>query len=398
MSGNDSRGDGSGDPPSGDSQSSDSQSSDSQPSDSQPSDSQPGTVSGDPEPGSRTVNQSWFSRHRVLIAIAMVGTVLIATFGGWLVYLDSQISNVPRVALNLDEDRRPDRVTGEAEESLNILLAGADAGKGPSIAQAVADGRWEPYSHRSDTIIVLHVTADRDHAYLVSVPRDSFTKIDGIGKSKINAAFAVGGPSLYVKTLEDFTGLRMDHLAIIDWEGFRDLTKAIGGVPINIPEDVYDPSQKVQWEKGQQELEGELALQYVRMRYGLEEGDFDRIKRQQNFLRAFMKKMLSTGTTSNPIKLTNTVEAVVKYLTVDDEFDNGKIRSIALSLRSLEEKDVTFITVPQERYATIDGESVVIVDKDRTQELFAAVGNDDIESYIEEYGEEDVLGKQKTVN
>lgn len=347
---------------------------------------------------SRSPDQSWFTRQRGLVAAAMVGALLASMFGGWLVYLDNEIAKVPRFTLNLKEERRPPRVTGEASESLNILLAGADAGDGPSIAQSVAKDTWQPYSHRSDTIIVLHVTADREKAYLISVPRDSLTHIEGIGKSKINAAFAAGGPSLYVKTLEDFTGLRMDHLAIIDWEGFRDLTKAIGGVEINIPEDIYDPSQRVQWTAGKQKLEGELALQYVRMRYGLSEGDFDRIKRQQNFLRAFMKKMLSTGTTANPIKLTNTVEAIVKYLVVDDDFTNSEMRSLALSLRSLEEEDVTFVTVPKKRYATVDGQSVVVVDKAQTQALFGAVANDDIGSYLKDYGRDDVLGKQKTVN
>lgn len=338
--------------------------------------------------------RTWLRRHRVLAAVAVVLAVVLGLFGGWLVYLDNQISKVPRVALGLDEERRPDRVSSEA---VNILLAGADAGGGPSIAEAVAAGGWEPYSHRSDTIIVLHVTADREAAYLVSVPRDTWTDIEGIGMSKINAAFAAGGPSLYVQTLEDFSGLRMDHLAIVDWEGFREMTKAIGGVPVTIPEDVYDPSQDVQWEAGEQKLEGELALQYVRMRYGLAEGDFDRIKRQQNFLRAFMKKMLSSGTTANPIKLTNSVEAIVKYLTVDEEFSNEEMRGLALSLRSLSEEDVTFVTVPKERYDTIDGQSVVIADEAQTEALFEAVGSDRLDSYLAEYGTDDVLGAQKTV-
>jgi LCP family protein required for cell wall assembly len=345
-----------------------------------------------------TPERPWFRRHRVAVVIAMVFAVVLASFGGWLVYLNEQISNVPRVALDLEEAGRPPRVTGKAAEAVNILLAGADAGQGPSIAQAVADGKWEPYSHRSDTIIVLHITADRDQAYLVSVPRDSWTRIPGLGMNKINAAFAAGGPSLYVQTLEKFSGLRMDHLAIIDWEGFRELTTAIGGVPITIPEDIYDPSQRVQWEAGKQELEGLPALQYVRMRYGLENGDFDRIERQQNFLRAFMKKMLSNGTTSNPIKLTNSVEAIVKYLTVDDEFSNGQMRSLAFSMRSMEEEDVTFITVPRRRYATIDGQSVVLVDRQQTRDLFRAVGNDELGSYVDQYGRAEVLGKAKDVS
>ena len=325
----------------------------------------------------------------------MLGTLLLASCGGWAVYLNSKISDVPRVALDLDENRRPARVTSEA---VNILLAGADAGEGPSIAEAVASGEWPAYSHRSDTIIVLHLSADRKKATLVSVPRDAWVEIDGIGMSKINAAFAKGGPSLYVQTLEAFSGLRMDHLAIIDWEGFKELTTALGGVRVYIPQDIYDPSQKVQWTKGKQELEGKKALQYVRMRYGLENGDFDRIKRQQNFLRQTMKQLLSNGTTTNPLRLTKSVEAITRYLTVDSEFSNSDIRNLALSLRSLDDEDVTFVTVPQARYDTIDGQSVVIVDDVQTKALFQAVAKDDMDSYIEMYGKEGVLGDQRTVN
>lgn len=356
------------------------------------------TVAKKSAPGRRMADQTWFARHRALIAVLMLGTVLLASCGGWAVYLNNKIADVPRVALDLDEDRRPKKVGGKAEEAMNILLAGADAGNGPSIAEAVAAGKWPAYSHRSDTIMVLHITADHEKAYLVSVPRDTWVDIEGVGPSKINAAFAAGGPSLYVQTLEEFTGLRMDHLAIIDWNGFRDLTRAIDGVPVYIPEDIYDQSQGVQWTKGRQKLEGQRALQYVRMRYGLENGDFDRIRRQQNFLRATMRKMLSNGTTSNPIRLTNAVEAITQYLTVDQDFTNGEIRSLALSLRGMETEDVTFLTVPRERYDTIDGQSVVISNERQTEALFRAVANDDIESYIKRYGKDDVLGKERTVS
>jgi LCP family protein required for cell wall assembly len=348
--------------------------------------------------GTRKADQSWFGRHRILIAVLMLGTVLLASCGGWVYYLNGQLDNVARVDLELDDSRRPEKVEGEAKEALNILLAGADAGNGPSIEEAVTADEWEPGSHRSDTIMVLHITAERDKAYLVSVPRDSWVEIPGYGESKINAAFSRGGPSLYVQTLEEFTGLRMDHLAIIDWEGFRELTTAIGGVPVLIPEDIYDPSQKVQWTAGVQDLEGQRALQYVRMRYGLEGGDFDRIARQQNFLRSFMKKMLSNGTTGNPVKLTNAVEAIVQYLTVDSDFENSDIRGLALSLRSLSQQDVVFMTVPMERYDNINGQSVVIIDEKRKRKLFRAVANDRLERYIRRFGTENVLDEAGNIN
>ncbi|HSE69554.1 MAG TPA: LCP family protein [Nocardioidaceae bacterium] len=342
-------------------------------------------------------HQPWFVRQRFKIALVTSCVMLVGTLAGWAYYLVGQFGNVERVALELDENRRPARAGASAKGAMNILLAGADAGNGPSIAETVASGEWKPGSHRSDTMMLLHITANRKKAFLVSVPRDSWVNIPGIGHSKMNAAFSEGGPSLYVQTMEKFTGLRMDHLAIIDWEGFRDLTTAIDGVPVYIPEDIYDPSQKVQWSAGTEELEGNRALQYVRMRYGLENGDFDRIKRQQNFLRAFMKKMLSNGTTTDPIKLTNSVESIVKYLTVDEDFSSTDLRNLAMSLRGLEEKDVTFLTVPQERYDTIDGQSVVIVDKKQTKDLFKAVSNDKLRPYFKEYGREGVLGKAKDV-
>ena len=151
-----------------------------------------------------------------------------------------------------------------------------------------------------------------ENVYLVSVPRDSFIMIhdengEPTNKEKANAAFSAYGPTGAVATIEALSGLRMKHLAIIDWEGFKDLSTAVGGVPVFIPEKFTDPKQKTTWEQGEQNLKGDRALKYVRTRYGLPGGDFDRIARQQNFLRALMKKILAGGTMKNPVRLTNTL-------------------------------------------------------------------------------------------
>jgi len=106
-------------------------------------------------------------------------------------------------------------------------------------------------------------------------------------------------------------------VAIIDWVGFRDLTSALGGVRVYIPETFYDDSQRITWKKGWHTFEDDEALAYVRTRHGLANGDFDRIKRQQNFMRATMSKLLSGSTTHNPLKITKVVGVVTKYLTVD---------------------------------------------------------------------------------
>src|SRR5680860_288731 len=328
---------------------------------------------------------SWINRHKALFALLALVAILLGAVGGWAVYLNQQLSNVPRIDLNLNEDQRPDKPTGSAAGAVNILIAGADAGDGPSIADNLEAGEWDPGSHRSDTIMILHVTADRDSAYLISVPRDSWVFIPGYGMNKVNAAFSFGGPSLYVETIEDLTGLRMDHLAIIDWNGFKSLTNALGGVEIYVPE------------SGSRMLDGEDALRYVRTRYGLENGDFDRIKRQQNFMRAVMEKLLSQGTVSNPFKLTNALEAIASNLTVDDDFTNKAMRDLALSLRGIRSRDVTFVTAPLERLDRIDGQSVVILNDQKTKALFGAALTDDLDSYIDEHTT-DLLGDPQSVD
>ena len=184
----------------------------------------------------------------------------------------------------------------------------------PTVEELLADGEWDPDAYRSDTVMVVHIPADRKAAYLVSIPRDSFVEIydetgEAQGKNKINAAFAAYGPYGTRHTVEHLSGLRIDHIAIIDFAGFRDLTTAIGGVDVYIPEAVYDSKQDQQWEEGEVHLEGVLALKYVRMRYGLTQGDFDRVDRQQNFLRAVMQKTLSDDTIGNPRRFTATVRA-----------------------------------------------------------------------------------------
>jgi len=341
----------------------------------------------------------WISRHKAFVAFLTLTGLLVAGVAGWGYYLNQQIGNVPRIDLGLDEKQRPERATGEAAESLNILLAGADAGVAgaPSIAEAVDSGEWQPGSYRTDTIMILHITADRDGAYLISIPRDSWVRIPGHGMNKVNAAFSLGGPSLFVETIEQFSGLRMDHLAIIDWEGFRSLTTALGGVEIYIPETVTDPSTGKTWEQGTQTLEGKEALLYVRQRKGLANGDFDRIKRQQNFLRATMSQLLTEGTMTNPVKLTNVLEAVTRHLTVDKNFDNGDMRDLAMSLRGLSTEEVTFVTIPTTCCKTIDGQSTVTVETGKTKELFGAVLADELDSYLTTH-EADLLGKADQVS
>jgi LCP family protein required for cell wall assembly len=354
-------------------------------------------------PGGVRKKRGFVRRHPVIIGLVAVAAVLCAGAGGYLYYLNHTIGTIDHANFtgDLPEDMRPAKIDNEA---VHILMAGVDRGNGDSVGQFI-DAGWRPGVFRSDTIMMLHVTADRDHAYLVSIPRDSYVRIFNAKghfeeKNKINVALSVYGPGAYVSTVEHLTGLRMDHQVIVDWAGFKDIADALGGVEVYIPESFYDSSQKIQWIAGRQNLKGDEALAYVRTRYNLpdESGDFGRIARQQNFLRAMMGKMLSKGTLANPFRLTNTLKAVVRYITVDDGFSTGEIRSLALSLRGLETDDVTFVTAPWSGYGNEVG-STVHLNMKQCQALWTAMADDDIAGYVQKYGNESgVLKGPKSVN
>ncbi len=318
-------------------------------------------------------------RHPVLASLLGLVSLLVVAVSAFAIYLNAQLGNIDTFDTGaLPADSRPARVQGD---SVNILLAGVDKGDGRSIAE-IAEGGWDAGVLRTDTIMVLHVTADRQRAYLISIPRDSYVRLyDEVGEpadmNKINAAFSLYGPTAYLATVENLTELRMDHLAVVDWDGFEDITNALGGVQLSVPGE------------GVKQLDGEESLQYVRTRYGLPGGDFDRIDRQQNFLRAMLGTILSRGTLTNPFTLTSTLRAVVGNLTVDESFDTGKIRSLALSLRGVRTSDMTFLTAPFGSFDTTDaGASIVRLDEQQAGELWTATAEDRIDDYLETYGSE----------
>ncbi len=356
-------------------------------------------AAGTPPVGGRAKrsNRTVLGRHRILTGVVAGLLVLLLGAGGWLFYLNSLIDPDTFVGPDdrLSDEDRPDRADNE---SMNILLAGADNGEddgdGVSTTEALDSEQWQPGVLRSDTIMFVHVPADRKAAYLVSIPRDAYVQIydesgQPVGKDKINEAFAGYGPTGYVATIEHLTDLRMDHLAVIDWTGFKDISTALGGVEVYIPESFYDSSQDIRWEQGYEDLEGDEALAYVRTRYGLEGGDFDRIARQQNFLRAMLEKMLDQGVFGDPVTFANMLQAVVRNLSVDDGFSKGEIRGLVLSLRGLGTGDVTFLTAPLGSYGeTPEGSSIVRLDEEQSGVLWDAVREEQIGPYLEEYGDE----------
>ncbi|MFJ3903673.1 LCP family protein [Streptomyces sp. NPDC090025] len=285
-----------------------------------------------------------------------------------------------------------DRPSPGPAKGQNILLIGSDARTG---GNSGLGGGAEDDVGRSDTTLLLHINADRRHATAVSIPRDTLVTIpacklpDGTwtrprADAMFNAAYAVGeqprgNPACTQNTVERLTGLRVDHTVVVDFKGFAKLTEAVGGVPVCVPRDVYqrdlDPSRTTRGElvlaKGRQEVAGQRALDYVRIRHGIGDGsDIGRIKRQQAFVAALIRKLKTDGLT--PTRLLPLAEAATESLAVDPGLGSAdKLISFAGSLRDIELRDTTFVTLPW-RYA---GNRVAIVQPD-ADALWSALKND----------------------
>lgn len=343
----------------------------------------PGDPGDEPPAGpSRRQRFGFVRRHKAISVLLALVLVLVAALGGWLFYLNQQLGNVTRFNAGLDAPGSPARVQSDA---LNILLVGVDNEQGGDIRTAVRQP-WVPGVFRTDTMMILHIDADRQHAQLISIPRDSWVEIKGYGRAKINAAFSFGGPPLLVDTIQKFTGVHLDHVVITGFDGFAGIATAVGGVDVYVPQTVTDTNRDITWTKGTHHLSGEQALFYVRQRYGLPNGDFDRIARQQNFLRATLDKVASTGTLLNPVKITDLVGNLVDYVALDDAFTPSEMRDLTLGLRSLRPSDMQFATIPVVGYGTSsDGQSYVKVDPPTVRKLFSAVTHDDFAAYVAQH-------------
>jgi LCP family protein required for cell wall assembly len=275
-------------------------------------------------------------------------------------------------------DVRPAAVAPSADPvAQNILVLGSDT-RGDS--NTTIDGLE---GQRSDTIMVVHIPADRQHITVMSIMRDSWVDIPGHGEAKINAALSFGGVPLAVQTIEGMIGARIDHVAVVDFAGFRGVTEALGGV------DVYNStafeSSKIPgktFERGMQAMNGEEALAFVRERYAFTDGDFQRARNQQEFAKGVMSEVMNAAILTNPGRIGGLVSAIAPYLVVDSGFDAAYVGQLALELRDVTPTDVSFFTAPTSGTGTSsDGQSIVNVDWDAFVAVQSAFQTDSAEGF-----------------
>ncbi|KOV79442.1 transcriptional regulator [Streptomyces sp. NRRL WC-3618] len=340
-------------------------------------------------------------RGRLALAISLSLLLLAAAGAGWVyLKLDSDIKTFDAGGLS---DNRPAEGSSKGE---NVLVIGSDARNDGNAALGGGDVND---IGRSDTAFLLHVYADHKNAVAVSIPRDTLVTIPPCklpnGKwttaqphTMFNAAYSVGetatgNPACTQNTVESITGLRVDHTVVVDFKGFAALTDVVGGVDVCLPQNVYErdlspkrPTRgKLLFDKGEQKVSGQKALDYVRIRHGLGDGsDIGRIKRQQAFVASLLKEIKSNGL--SPTKLLPLADAATKSLTVDPGLGSAdKLISFAMTLKNIDLHNTKFVTIPW-RY---EGARVAIVEPDAS-DLWAALKAD------RTLDGKDASGKKKT--
>ena len=300
------------------------------------------------------------SRHPLRRRAGIAGLVAaaLATGGAGFAYV-SLNGNINRVDVSHILGVRPSQSTGD-ERALNILVMGSDTREGLGTTEFGKD-TIEGGAH-SDTNLLVHLSADRQAASVVSIPRDSMTMAprdctdpastveDGIVR-QWNYNFNKGGPGCTVKTLEGLTGIYVDHFVVVDFRGFQTMVDALGGVEVCTPVAIDDKDSGLQLDAGRHRLQGKQALGYVRVRKTVTGGsDLNRIKRQQAFMSSIVQEATKTSLLLRPDRLYNFLEAATGSMTTDQDLGFGTMTDVASSLKGLGVGNVQFVTVPNEVY------------------------------------------------
>lgn len=288
------------------------------------------------------------------IALIVVIALLVTTIGS-LFYYDSKLHRVDALASYAG---RPGPTPGST-----WLIVGTDSREGLSQADKDRLATGDSDGARTDTIMLVHKPPS-GKSMIISIPRDLYVDVPGNGQRKINAAFNFGGPKLLVQTVEQLTGIRIDHYGEIGFGGFADLVDAVGGVNICIDQNLRDPKAGLRLKKGCHDLNGTQALGLVRTR-AFPNADLERVVNQRRFLGALMSKATSPGVVLNPFRLVPFVNGAVGSLTVDKKDHIWNLVSLAMALRG---NPITTTTPNAGSQITDEGDSLIV--GSNTEEFF----------------------------
>ncbi|WP_103348023.1 LCP family protein [Amycolatopsis sp. CA-128772] len=330
------------------------------------------------------------ARFGRIAAAVVAGLVFLGIGGAWgaQTYFDAKFTQVSA----LDENSADIQDADAQANDENFLMVGSDTRDGASVEEGVGTADSTPGA-RSDTVMVAHIPADRKRVVVTSFPRDlevnrpDCQKWDpaqnkttdevykGAKFAKLNTAYAVGGPACVTKVIQQITGLRINHFVGIDFNGFKEMVDAVHGVTIHNEIPIDDSILgKVLLETGDVTISGDQALNFVRARHvkGDPTSDYGRIKRQQEFIGALLKKVMSSDVVLDPGKLSDFITAFAKA-TFGDNLGVKQMMTLAQSMKGLDSSKITFLTVPTVGMANNRGNEVLVLSK--TKALFDALRN-----------------------
>ncbi|MEV6479998.1 LCP family protein [Streptomyces sp. NPDC051576] len=321
-------------------------------------------------------------RRRVWRWVALGLVLLVLSAGGVGYWLYSDLNgNIKGV--DLDKaigDNRPEKLPTSGQ---NLLVLGSDsrAGANASLGTGNVSGA------RSDTALVIHIPEGRAKAVAVSIPRDTLvtrpecTAKDGStlpSKKRVmfNSVYSLAGPACVVKTVEEMSGVRMDHFVEVDFAGFKGLVDAIGGVTVTVDQDIHDTSSGLDITAGTHRLDGTQALQFVRTRHGIGDGsDLGRIGLQQQFLIALLSEIKKQDLLGSPTKAYRIADNLTESLTTDSGLASlTKLAEFGRSMNGIDPSTMETIMLPV-RYDTQDPNRVVAAQPQAGQ-LWQAVRKD----------------------
>ncbi|MEV8526833.1 LCP family protein [Streptomyces sp. NPDC052000] len=315
-------------------------------------------------------------RKRITIGALVLVVAVVATSVGTYFWADSKVRREVDLSKVID---RP-----ETGKGTNYLIVGSDSRDGMSADEKKKLHTGSAEGKRTDSMILLHV-GDNGNT-MVSLPRDSWVTIPSFkgsnsgksfpskGKDKLNAAFSIDGPELLVRTVEANTGLHIDHYAEIGFAGFANIVDAVGGVELDIPQDIKDKDSGADFKKGKQTLNGQQALAFVRNRHGYAAGDLERTKNQQKFLSALASQTATPSTVLNPFKLYPVMGAGLDTLIVDKDMGLFDLADMFWAMKGITAGDGISMNMP----VAGDGpQTSLLWDKPKVTQLVNELKNDD---------------------
>jgi LCP family protein required for cell wall assembly len=300
-------------------------------------------------------------RRITLVIGVVVALVIVSTVGSYF-WVDSKLHRTVTLPA----------FSGQSDGT-NWLIAGSDGRDGLTTKEIIQlHVGFDFGTANSDSLMLLHMGGGSGPV-LVSIPRDSYVPIPGFGDNKINAALGFGGPALLIKTVENVTGLRINHFAEIGFAGLANVVNQVGGVNICLKTALHDQDSGANLNAGCQTLNGAQALAFVRDRHSFADEDLQREQDQRAFLKALLDKATSPGVFLNPFVALPFASGSANAITVDQGTHLWDLIQLALALRN---PQTGTVPVANPNYLTSNAGDALLWNQAQALELFNALKND----------------------